>query len=239
MNFNNEAARLNHIDTIFLISKNKIINRFSRSDTVDYIVYDSLGNIIRREWNEIMGTSVEFIYFNSTFPTLKRHITDADYEFQLHYDFNPSISRLYQIWTVPQRKDGTHFDFADTCWFDFNSKGQMTASKSPTIKSISPSRKFYETFSYNHAGQIITRTSLDTSVNMPQLKFDAYEPLSHKMLTNYYYTNNQLDSSSTEYFNGQASKIAKSTTYYSLGLPIQTILCDTIKILYAWKKGSS
>lgn len=229
------AAHLNHIDTIFLISNNLKIKRFC-SDTVGFLVYDSIGNFIQQDWKEIMGTSVYFKYDHNNLPIFKQHSTDADYKLHLSYNFNPFSGRLLQIWNISLNSNS----FIDTCWYDYNSKGQIIASKAPTIKSIFPSRKFYTTFLYNEVEQLILKTSIDTSENLPLLTFETYGQVAYKMTTAYYYTNGELDSSITEYFDkGKSTSQFKSTTYYFQSLPIQTILCDTIKTVYAWKKGST
>jgi hypothetical protein len=224
----------NKIDTTFLIAKNPVAKwKYGElvygvnADTTDFfnwkfmdvgfVVYDSLGRLIIDEsmrWRD-------YRYFYDTFGILDSVVYrdwDVRPKYSSTYEFYADSLVLLQKWT--QRGDIHHI-----CRFKFNDKAELIEQYDDDHENHSTRREAYRSFEYEN-GKMKSRNE----------KIFKKGKLASETKTRLYYSNqSQLDSTVADVNSEEG--IFKMVTYYdTTGLKKQTVLMDTVTILYRHTK---
>jgi hypothetical protein len=233
--FEKEGIAKNRVDTTFLIAKNPAVKwKYGElvyaidGDTTDFfnwkfmdvgfVVYDSVGRLIRDEsmrWRD-------YRYFYDSLGILDSVVYrdwDVRPKYSSTYEFYADSLVLIQNWT--ERGDIHHI-----CRFKFNDKGELIEQYDDDDENNSTRREAYRSFEYDN-GKMKSRNE----------KIFRKGKLESETKTRMYYSNySQLDSTVAE-VNSKEEGIYKMVTYYdTTGLKTQTVLMDTVTILYRHTK---
>ncbi|OYU96488.1 MAG: hypothetical protein CFE21_08860 [Bacteroidetes bacterium B1(2017)] len=216
-------------DTVFTVSKNDLYKCYD-SDTMGYLLYDSASNVIEIERYEIMGTTIKYKYNNLGLPIAKLYITDCVGENQFLYRFDPISRTLYQIWM-----DGSRID---TCFYYFNTEGNLLKSLSVPGHSIYPfSHLYLAKYYYTNSGLLSIKTETKVKGKITEGDCHPYNRFFNKRTTLFYYTNSILDSSLAVYFCPFEPRLNYFTkTYFNKGRPLKEVTCNTFITNYLYKK---
>ena len=144
-NYRDQIAA-NHIDTAYLISKNKIL-KLGGSDTVGIMVFDSVGNTLYDKRREYWGSTTYYRYDSNHLVSYKNYVTDFEDDYDISYKFFPDSMVVYQDWT----DHGSHEPSLGQFWvYRFNKSGLLTESNNELGTG---GKSFYK---YNSKGLLVT-----------------------------------------------------------------------------------
>lgn len=228
--FERELIAKNHVDTTYLIAKNPWIKEkygelvygdrtefFNwKFNDVGFVVYDSQGRLIADE--SMRGEDYKYFYDSMG---IRDSIIWRDWDIFLRYrsayQFYPDSLVLLQTWNEGRYTRHIHRH-------KFNDIGELIEEE---VTEDSGRPITYRTYEYE-----------DGKMKLKDEKsFDNEGNLVSETRTLLYYSNlSQLDSTVST-VNSKEEGVYKMVTYYdSTGLKKQTILMDTVTILYRHKK---
>jgi len=231
-----EAIKRNNIDTVFLISKNVLLNlrlfNIVGHDTIGFNNYDAFGNILTEQRKEFDGHFVQFEYDSLGFLKHKIFSTDVELQYKVDYQFNSNNRMFQQFWTYKYH--------TDTSFYKFDIHGKLISTDESNHATLGVHMR--TKYDYNERNLLITKTDsfLFSRNDSAFYKLNQGEKANFpvKNITKYHYSGNKIDfTDCTFYFSSNSKKNYTEKTYYDeLGLKNKTVLMDTLVTTYIYKR---
>lgn len=223
---NAETGALKTIDTLYLLSKNQSLN-LGGSDTFGYRLYNGRGQLIKERKRVFFGHQLKLTYDSLGLVSHKSFSTDFTAKFEATYHFDQENNILYQYWKGND---------TSTCIFKFDPNGKLVFAATYENNDKGRGAYWHTHFTYNNKNQLIYKKA---ALVYDKAAIDAFEKqfgsnICTQIATDYFYSENKLDSTITSYvYATNSTKNQKEVSYFQAnGIPQKTVLNDTLITTY-------
>lgn len=218
----------NNVDTMYMVSPDTVLN-FGYSDTFGTAIYNA-GLPAHITIVTLGGYGESFEYNKRGWVKNKIYDTDFRAAFKVKYSYAPGNMTLQQYWSGNSE---------DTCYFQFNTAGQLVSSLEYSNDDHGKGRLYKRTFSYNANSFLMERNSefqyIKEGVIMAEK--DNGEPSCTGTNERWYYTGTMPDSAITTYIHVSDSAYNYTNrTYYNrqTGLRDYSVMQDSLVTHYLY-----